>query len=268
MTLIDSHCHLADAAFAADRDAVLERARAAGVTGVVVVAEDLASTEAARAICAGRDDLWPTAGIHPHRAAEFNETAASRLAALIDGPDVVAVGETGLDYHYDNSPRETQRDAFAWHLAQSAESDKPAIVHAREADEDAARLIAEAPEGASGVLHCFASGPELLEAGLARGFCVSFSGMITFKSWQAAWAVERVPDELLLIETDAPFLAPVPHRGKRNEPAFVARTALRLAELRGTTPDRIASLTSANARRLFRLDALRTTHHVPLLRNP
>lgn len=266
--LIDSHCHLADAAFDADREAVLERSRAAGVTGVVVVAEGVASAEAARAICAGRDDLWPTAGIHPHRAAEFNAATASRLAALIEEPDVVAVGETGLDYHYDNSPRATQREAFAWHLAQSAESDKPAIVHAREADEDVARLIADAPDGATGVLHCFASGRELLEAGLARGFCVSFSGMITFKTWQAGWAVERVPDDRLLIETDAPFLAPAPHRGKRNEPAFVARTAVRLAELRGTTPDRIASLTSANAKRLFRLDAPRSTHTPPLFRSP
>ena len=266
--LIDSHCHLADAAFAVDRAEVLERARAVGVMGVVVVAEGLASAEAARAICAGRTGLWPTAGIHPHRASEFDAAAASRLTALLGEPAVVAVGETGLDYHYDHSPREAQRAAFAWHLAAAAQAEKPAIVHAREADEDVARLLEDAPAGTTGVLHCFASGGELLEAGLAKGFCVSFSGMITFRSWQAAWAVERVPDERLLVETDAPFLAPVPHRGKRNEPAFVTLAASRLAELRGTTPERIAELTTANARRLFRLgtldDAPITTHD-PLL---
>jgi TatD DNase family protein len=266
--LIDSHCHLADAAFAADRPQVLERARAAGVNGVVVVAEDLESSRSAMELCAGNDDLWPTAGIHPHKAAGFDSAAAKTLGALLEKTDVVAVGETGLDYHYDHSPRDKQRESFAWHLAASAETKKAAIVHAREADADVARLIAAAPTGTTGVLHCFASGEELLEAGLARGFCVSFSGMITFKSWDAGWAVERVPDELLLVETDAPFLAPVPNRGKRNEPAFVTRTAARLAELRGTTPDRIAELTSSNARRLFHLGAPRTAHHAPSLRTP
>ncbi|MFI5208291.1 MAG: TatD family hydrolase [Gemmatimonadales bacterium] len=258
--LIDSHCHLADAAFEADRALVIDRARAAGVSGVVVVAEDLASSKSARELCAGRDDLWPTAGIHPHRASTFDPGSREAIGALLKEEDVVAVGETGLDYHYDHSPRDVQRESFAWHLAASAETKKAAIVHAREADADVARLIADAPAGTTGVLHCFASGEELLEAGLARGFCVSFSGMITFKSWDAQWAVERVPDELLLVETDAPFLAPVPNRGKRNEPAFVTRTALRLAELRGTSPEKIAELTSANARRLF--------HLAPTLREP
>jgi len=252
--LIDSHCHLADAAFAEDRDGVVARAREAGVTGVVVVAENLASSETARAYCAGRSSLWPTAGIHPHRAAEFDDAAPARLEALLADPGVVAVGETGLDYHYDHSPRERQREAFAWHLDASARTGKPVIVHAREADEDAARLIADAPPGTTGVLHCFASGPDLLEAGLARGFCVSFSGMVTFRNWDAGWAVTRVPDDRLLVETDAPFLAPVPHRGKRNEPAFLPRTAERLAALRGTTPEQIAALTTVNASSLFHLN--------------
>lgn len=232
----------------------MQRARAAGVTGIVVVAEGLASAEAARAMCAGRDGLWATAGIHPHRAADFGDSAAARVEQLASEPGVVAVGETGLDYHYDHSPREVQRESFAWHLALSARSGKPAIVHAREADADAARLIADAPPGATGVLHSFASQQELLEAGLARGFCVSFSGMITFKNWAARWAVERVPDEQLLAETDAPFLAPVPQRGKRNEPAFVAHTVQMLAEIRGVSVERMAALTETNARRLFRLE--------------
>ena len=253
--MIDSHCHLADDAFSADREAVVQRAREAGVTDIVVVAEGLASAEAARALCAGRAGLWATAGIHPHRASEFDRGAAARVEALLSEPGVVAVGETGLDYHYDHSPRAAQRDAFAWHLALSARTGKPAIVHAREADADTARLIADAPPGAAGVLHSFASARDLLEAGLARGFGVSFSGMVTFKNWAAHWAVERVPDELLLAETDAPFLAPVPQRGKRNEPAFVAHTVARLAELRGTSVEHMAALTAANARRLFKLDA-------------
>ena len=251
--MIDSHCHLADDAFAADREAVVARARAAGVQGIVVVAEGVASAEAARAFCAGRAGLWATAGIHPHRAAEFDDASAGQVERLVSEPGVVAVGETGLDYHYDHSPREAQRASFAWHLALSARSGKPVIVHAREADADAARLISEAPAGVTGVLHSFASQQELLEAGLARGFGVSFSGMITFKNWAARWAVERVPDQQLLAETDAPFLAPVPQRGKRNEPAFVAHTVQRLAEIRGVAIERMAALTEANARRLFRL---------------
>jgi TatD DNase family protein len=252
--LVDSHCHLADAAFDADREAAVARARDAGVTGIVVVAERLSSAEVARALCAEAEGLWPTAGIHPHHASEFDARAADALDALLAEDDVVAVGETGLDYHYDRSPRERQREAFAWHLAAAARTGKPVIVHAREADADVARLLAEAPAGLTGVLHCFSGSRELLEAGLARGLCVSFSGMVTFAKWDQHWAVEAVPDDRLLVETDAPFLAPAPHRGKRNEPAFVARTAARLAELRGSDPVRLAELTAANARRLFRVD--------------
>jgi TatD DNase family protein len=166
------------------------------------------------------------------------------------------VGETGLDYHYDHSPRERQREAFAWHLAQAAALGKPVIVHSREADEDTARLIADAPPHLTGVLHCFSAGPAVLEAALARGLAVSWSGVITFRNWGQARALEAVPDGSLLVETDAPYLAPVPHRGKRNEPAFVATTAARLAELRGVTAERMADLTAANARRLFGLGSL------------
>jgi TatD DNase family protein len=199
--------------------------------------------------------LWPTAGIHPHRASEFDATSAAAIERLLEDPATVAVGETGLDYHYDNSPRDKQRESFAWHLAESAARRKPVIVHSREADDDTAALIAAAPDGVSGVLHCFASGTTLLEAGLARGFCVSFSGMITFRTWSALWAVQAVPDEQLLIETDAPFLAPVPNRGKRNEPSFLPHTAAKLAELRGASVERIVELTTSNAERLFRVNS-------------
>ncbi len=258
--LVDSHCHLADAAFEPDRAAVLARARAAGVEWVVCVADDAPETERCLAIArsygTASDDaprVAATAGVHPHHASRFEQALPLVLAHLAE-PLVVAVGETGLDYHYERSPREAQREAFAWHLAQAARTGKPVVVHSREADGDTVRLLAGAPAGLTGVLHSFSAGPEVLEAGLARGLMVSFSGMITFRNWSQAWAVERVPDDRLLVETDAPYLAPAPHRGKRNEPAFVAATAARLAELRGTTPERLADLSGDNARRLFGLD--------------
>lgn len=249
--LVDTHCHLADAAFDADREAVLARAREAGVGRVVVVADGLDTLDAARKVAAGNPDCFATAGIHPHKATTFSPSAAQAIEDALAAPDVVAVGETGLDYHYDNSPREVQRESFAWHLSAAARCGKPVVVHAREADADVARLIEDAPAGTHGVMHSFSGSAELLEAALARGFAISFSGMVTFKSWRADWAVTRVPDDKLLVETDAPYLAPVPHRGGRNEPAFAAFTAARLAAIRGTTLERLAALTSANAARLF-----------------
>jgi len=258
--LIDSHCHLTDAAFDADRGEVVARAARAGLEAVIVVADSVPESERCLAL-AGQGGgaglrLAPTAGIHPHRASGFDDASAGALERLLANPLVVAVGETGLDYHYDRSPRERQREVFAWHLEQAARRGKPVIVHSREADEDTARLIADAPAGLAGVLHSFSAERAVLEAALARGFHVSWSGMITFRNWAQHWAVEAVPDERLLVETDAPYLAPVPHRGKRNEPAFVAATVTRLAELRATTSERMAELTSANARRLFGLGSL------------
>lgn len=259
MRLVDSHCHLADAAFEADLDAVLARARQAGVEAVVSVADDVAASERCLVLAAAHpaaSDAAPrivaTAGLHPHHASGF-EAAAAALERLFADPRVVAVGETGLDYHYDRSPRERQREAFAWHLAAAARWGKPVIVHSRDADDDTARLLAVAPAGLTGVLHSFSAGPAVLEAALARGLAVSLSGMATFRNWDKAWALEAVPDEALLIETDAPYLAPVPHRGQRNEPAFVAATAARVAALKGIEPERLASLTADNARRLFGL---------------
>ena len=260
MLLVDSHCHLADPAFDADRAAVLARAREAGLEAVVCVADGVAASERclelARAHPAAGADaprLAASAGLHPHQASDLDEPTTRALERLLADPAVVAVGETGLDYHYDRSPRAAQREAFIWHLAMAARSGKPVIVHSRAADEDTARLLRDAPPGLTGVLHCFSAGRAVLEAALARDLCVSWSGMVTFKNWDLAWALAAVPDERLLIETDAPYLAPVPHRGKRNEPAFVAATATRLAELKGTTPERLGELTAANARRLFRL---------------
>jgi TatD DNase family protein len=261
--LVDSHSHLADPAFDPDRAEVLARARAAGVDTIVCVADTVAASERCVALAASHgaaSDAAPrlaaTAGLHPHHASDFGDATAVALERLLADPRVVAVGETGLDYHYDRSPRPQQCRAFAWHLDQAARRGKPVIVHSREADDDTARLLLEAPEGLTGVLHCFSAGRPVLEAALARGLCVSWSGMITFRTWDLAWALAAVPDDRLLVETDAPYLAPVPHRGKRNEPAFVAATAARLAELRGLAPERLAELTAANARRLFRLGSL------------
>jgi TatD DNase family protein len=271
--LVDSHCHLGDAAFDADRAGVLERAGAAGVEAIVVVADCVASAETAVALAggtgrSGRSGLAATAGIHPHRAAEFDSAATERLRRLFGETAVVAVGETGLDYHYDFAPRERQREAFAWHLAQAAALGMPVIVHSREADDDTARLLQDAPPGLTGVLHCFSAGRAVLDVALARGFYVSWSGMITFRGWDAAWAVAAVPDGRLLVETDAPFLAPAPHRGRRNEPAFLPATAARLAQLRGTTLERMAELTTANARRLFGLSPVSPVPPVPDLPEP
>lgn len=251
--LVDSHCHLADAAFDADRGAVVARALQAGVKWLIVIADTIESSEAAVSLCGRHGGLAASAGIHPHHASEFDTEAASRLESLLANSTVCAVGETGLDYHYDHSPRDRQVESFRWHLEAASRTGKPAVIHSREADGDTARLIADAPRGTTGVLHCFSGGRDLLDAALAGGLFVSFSGMITFKRWDQSWAVEAVPDERLLIETDAPFLAPVPHRGKRNEPAFLPATAARIAELRGTTPEAVAELTTANARRLFSL---------------
>ena len=261
--MIDSHCHLADPAFDADRAAVLARARAAGVAAIVCVADDVAASgrclqlaASHRAATEAAPRLAATAGLHPHHASAFDAATAGALERLLAEPEVVGVGETGLDYHYDRSPRPQQCEAFAWHLAAAAALGKPVIVHSREADDDTARLLADAPAGLTGVLHCFSAGRPVLEAALARGLCVSWSGMVTFRRWDLAWALAAVPDEALLIETDAPYLAPVPHRGARNEPAFVAATAARVAELRSVAPGRLVELTAANARRLFRLGTL------------
>jgi TatD DNase family protein len=250
--LVDTHCHLGDAAFDDDRDAVLARAQAAGVGHVVVVADSLAATTAARALATGRG-LSATAGVHPHNASAWIPAARDAVADALADPAVVAVGETGLDYHYDHSPRDAQRRAFEAQLDLAAVHGKPAVVHAREADADmAAMLRAHAgPRGPVVILHSFSAGPEVFDAGLAAGAYFSFSGMITFRTWSQADLLTACPPDRLLVETDAPYLAPAPHRGKRNEPALVRRVAERLAELRGTTLADIERLTTSNAARCF-----------------
>ena len=254
--LVDAHCHLGDRAFEADRDAVLERARAAGVAHVVVIGESLAGSERAVALARalGGGGLSATAGVHPHDSSSWSEAVSARLRELLAAPEVVAVGETGLDYHYEHSPRDAQRRAFEAQLDLAAELGKPVVVHAREADEDMAAMLRGWGKGRrvpAVVLHSFSSGAAVWEAGMAIEAYFSFSGMITFKNWSPAVPLSAYPSTRLLVETDAPFLAPVPHRGKRNEPAYVREVAARAATLRGEPLDALAQRTTENARRCF-----------------
>ena len=250
--LIDTHCHLGDPAFDPDRDAVLERARGAGVGHVVVVGTTVEDSERVLSLARARPGLSATAGVHPHEAKMWSPAAAARLKALLALPEVVAVGETGLDYHYDHSPRDAQRRAFEAQLALGAELGKPVVVHARESDEDLAALVREWGERVPAlVLHSFSAGPSVFDAGLQVGAYFSFSGMVTFRSWKQTGCVSACPADRLLVETDAPYLAPVPHRGRRNEPAFVREVAQALAGARGEPYDAVVRQTTANARRVF-----------------
>jgi TatD DNase family protein len=257
--LVDTHCHLGDAAFDDDRNDVIARARATGVLHGIIVADSPDATDRARTLAAATG--WSaTAGLHPHEARAWDETARARITEALADPAVVAVGETGLDYHYDHSPRPDQRRAFADQLALGAEHGLPVVVHARSADDDMAGMLRDvAPDRSPVILHSFSAGTAVLEAGLAIGAYFSFSGMITFRKWDGHEAVARCPADRLLVETDAPYLAPVPHRGRRNEPAFVRQVAERLAELRGMTTPEIEVLTTQNAVRCFGRIALPVT---------
>jgi TatD DNase family protein len=247
--LADAHCHLGDAAFDADREAVLARARAAGVGHVVVIGTSVADSERAVALARGRAGLSATAGVHPHAAESWSPETAARLKALVALPEVVAVGETGLDYHYDHAPRAVQRRAFEAQVALAAGCGKPVVVHARDADADVAAVLAGTP--ATVVLHSFSAGAQLFEAGMSVGAYFSFSGMITFKNFAPAVPLGAFPSARLLVETDAPYLAPVPYRGRRNEPAFVREVAAALARARGAALDALAPQLTANLRHAF-----------------
>lgn len=247
----DSHCHLTDERFAGEAEAAAERARAAGVDRFVLIASD--ESDATAALELARDlGVWSTAGIHPH-AASGTEKGFDRIRELVAEPGVVAVGETGLDYYYDNSPRRAQRESFERHLELAAETGKPVVVHSRDADEDTIAMIRSLEGSVTGVLHCFAGGPPLFDAGIEAGWYVSFSGLITFRSYETRDLVAATPDDRLLLETDSPYLAPVPHRGKRNEPAYVVEVARAAAELRDEPVETVARLTSRNAQTFYRL---------------
>ena len=227
---------------------MVERARAAGVGHLVVIGETPAAAAKALALAARYPQLSATAGLHPHEAAAWSVETATWLEGALADDRVVAAGEMGLDYHYDHSPRPRQREVFAAQLELAGRAGKPAVIHAREADDDVAAVLADFP-GVRCILHSFSSGPALLEAGLRLGHYFSFSGMITFRNWRLDESIRAVPMDRLLVETDAPYLAPVPHRGKRNEPAFVSHTAARLAAVRGLSVEEMSAATTDNATR-------------------
>ena len=250
--LVDTHCHLGDPAYDADRGEVVARARAAGVAHIVVVGESPDAADRALRIATGDRMLSATAGVHPHVAATWTAETGEWLRRRLADPGVVAAGEMGLDYHYDHSPRDVQRSVFDLQLAAAAEAGKPAVIHAREADDDVASALRSHP-GTRAVLHSFSSGMPLLRAALALGHYVSFSGMVTFRSWTLDDAILETPLDRLLVETDGPYLAPVPLRGRRNEPGFVAHVAARIAAVRGMPVAEVVAATGANAARLFGL---------------
>jgi TatD DNase family protein len=255
MRFLDSHAHLSDAAFDPDRDAVIARASSAGAAGIVAIGESLDAAARARAIAASHPGfVFFTAGVHPHDAAAFDPARDAGAIRSEVGKGAVAIGECGLDYHYDHSPRALQRRAFAEQLALARELAKPVVVHTRDAEDDTAAMVREAgAAGIRGVLHCFTGTASLARAGLDAGWYISFSGIVTFAKWNDEELVRLVPDDRLLAESDAPYLAPVPDRGKRNEPAWVARTVERLAAARGADPVALGLRTIANARALFAL---------------
>ncbi|HZZ84680.1 MAG TPA: TatD family hydrolase [Anaeromyxobacteraceae bacterium] len=256
--LLDSHAHLDREDYAADRDEVIARAVAAGVRRMVLIGlwRRPGFFGDALELAGARPDLFSaTVGVHPHESVDVPEQDWALLERLAADPRVVGVGETGLDFHYDHSPREVQEAAFRRSLRLARAVGKPVVIHLREADEVCARVVAE--EGlpaAGGVMHCFTGGWERAAAWLDAGLYLSVAGVVTFKTADdLREAVRRAPRDRVLVETDCPFLAPVPFRGKRNEPAFVARTAEKVAELWGVSVDEVGELTSENARRLFRL---------------
>jgi TatD DNase family protein len=253
--LFDSHAHLTDERFADDLPETLSRASAEGVEAIVTIASDLEDADAAIAIAetSERPAVWATAGIHPHMADRWDPAAADALRALAGADRVVAIGETGLDFHYENAPRDAQLRAFRDQLELARDLDLPLVVHSRDADSEMGRVIRERGTGVRGVLHCFTGGPDLMRAGLEAGWYVSFSGIVTFSSYRDLEVVRVVPDDRVLAETDSPYLAPVPRRGRRNEPAFVAHVVDRLAEVRDVAVEELAERTWRNARRFYGL---------------
>jgi len=253
--LIDSHCHLDSEQFDADRDDVITRALEAGVEHMVAIGTGNGppDLEAGVRLADRYPSFYATVGVHPHDAAKASAETFSQLAVLLKHAKVIAIGEIGLDYHYDFSPREVQRDVFLEQLHIAREARKPVVIHTREAWDDTVALLRQhwTPTGLGGIMHCFSGGPVEAEQALALGLHLSFGGIVTFpKAAKIQEAACITPADRILIETDAPYLAPVPRRGKRNEPAFIVETARKLAEIRGETVRSICDTTSVNFRRL------------------
>jgi TatD DNase family protein len=255
--IIDTHCHLDFDVFAEELPDVLARARAAGLVGMISIGsgKDVGSARAAVALAAREPDVYATVGVHPHDAAGMTEADWEELDRLARAPRVVGIGETGLDYYYDHSPREAQVSAFRRFLALCHAVRRPVICHIRDAHAEAAAVLAEGDAaGVGGVIHCFTAGVDEARVYLEMGLYLSFSGITTFKNAEPIRAaVVYAPLDRILVETDAPYLAPIPHRGKRNEPSYVVKTLELVAQLKGISFEAAAEATTANARRLFSL---------------
>jgi TatD DNase family protein len=253
--LVDSHAHVDDARFNDDRDAVLERAWNAGVRTILSIGNGTGPDDMGCGIpfAEAHDWIYTTVGIHPHDAKRVEDRHYAMIEELARHDKVIAVGETGLDYYYDNSPREVQREVFRTQVSLAKKLDLPVIVHTREADADTEEILRQ--EGVNrGVIHCFTSGEGLADFALSIGFHISFSGIVTFPSARSLAAIAaRIPADRILVETDCPYLAPVPHRGKRNEPSYVADTLRFIAAARNIPVDQLATQTSANFNSLFAL---------------
>lgn len=252
--LVDSHCHLDYLDRDGDLDEVVARARRAGIGRMLTICTKVTEFETIRGIAEKYDDVWCTVGIHPHEAEAEPAVTTEKLVELARDPSVAGIGETGLDYFYEHSPREQQQASFRAHIAASRQTGLPIIVHTRDADDDTANILEDeyAKGPFPGVIHCFSTGRELAERALAIGFYISLSGIVTFKKAEALRETAAIlPIDRLLVETDAPYLAPVPNRGKRNEPSYVVHTAAALAELRGVSVNEIETFTTDNFFHLF-----------------
>jgi TatD DNase family protein len=252
--LIDSHCHLDFPDFNGEREDVINRARAAGIRGMLTICTRMGDAANIRSIAASHAGIWCSQGVHPHEAEHAAEVTAPDIVALTEEGKVVGIGETGLDFYYEHSPRDIQEKVFRAHIAAARDTGLPVIVHTRDADDETVRILREeqAKGAFSGVIHCFSAGAEVACCALDHGMYISFSGIVTFKNAQSVRDVAaEVPLDRLLVETDAPYLAPVPMRGKRNEPAFTAHTAAYVAELRGLSLEELAERTTDNFFALF-----------------
>lgn len=252
--LVDSHCHLDFPDFAEDFDGVLERAAANDVGSMLTICTHVTRFDRIRAIAEAHPHIWCSVGIHPHEAAEEPPVTGEQLADLASHPKCVGIGETGLDYFYEHSPKAEQQRNFRAHIEASRMTQLPLIVHARDADDDTIRILSETSEegGYPGVIHCFTAGPELARVAVELGLYISISGIVTFKkAEELRETVKAVPLDRLLVETDAPYLAPTPNRGKRNEPSFVSHTAAKVAEVKNVSPEELATVTTDNFYRLF-----------------
>ena len=254
MRLIDSHCHLNYEGLAERQDEVLENARARGVAGFLNISTRQREWRNIIAVAEREPDVWASVGVHPHEADAHPDLGSAALVEAADHPRVIAIGECGLDYYYDKSDRAAQRERFEAHIEAARQTRLPLVVHTRDAEDDTVEILQRAvkEQGVTGVLHCFTGSAELARKGLDLGFYVSLSGIVTFKNAQDLQGIAKwLPADQMLVETDSPFLAPVPHRGQKCEPAFVADTAAFVAELRGEPLEQLAEATTANFFKLF-----------------